>query len=277
MESILLNIVQKNKETQQHLFDNFSPATFVLSHRPPPIPITPLRSRDFFVIAETKKASPSKGIIRENYNPAAVALEYQQAGASAISVITEEHFFLGHKTHLQQVKNTVKLPILRKDFIFHPYHVYESYNLGADFILLIAAILQKDQLENLHQTARSLGMETLIDVHNETELDSVLPLKPTLIGINNRDLKTFNVDIQTSFQLKRIIPPGIHVISESGIHTRQHLEELQNAGFAGALIGESLLRHPHPGAALFELLNKTQGAFFVKTAPCTPGKAYVNF
>lgn len=254
MESILTTIINRIMEVEGRQFESFSPSTFPLKDRPLPINIIPLLEQGFFVIAEVKKGSPSKGVIREDYDAAAIAADYQRAGASAISVITEQHFFYGSKQHLPMIKETVNLPVLRKDFLVHPYQVYESFNLGADFVLLIAACLTGQQLEELYRVILSLGMQALIEVHTREELDRVLPLKPQIIGINNRDLKTFTVNLSTSFHLKQFIPGDIFVISESGIKSRDDIEALKKAGFSGALIGESLLRQKNTRTALKKLL-----------------------
>lgn len=237
---------------------DFLPVPYLLEERPVPIDIIPMIADRFFVIAETKKGSPSKGIIRDDYRPGEIAVDYQRAGASAVSVITEENFFYGSKEHLPMVKAAVDLPVLRKDFLVHPYQVYESYNMGADFVLLIAACLTDRQMDRLYHLALSMGMQVLLEVHVQEELERVLKLEPGLIGINNRDLKTFNVDLNTSFNLKKRIPDHIFVISESGISSNEDIDALKKAGFAGVLIGESLLKQRDSETALRNLLSKTE-------------------
>lgn len=257
MESILKKITDRIRETEALSFEGFDPAGFRLKQRPAPIDIMTLLEKNFFVIAEVKKGSPSKGIIRENFDPKAIAHGYEAGNASAISVITEQHFFHGDKNHLTVVKEAVQLPVLRKDFLVHPYQVYESYNLGADFVLLIAACLTDQELNTMYGAVRSLGMEALVEVHDEEEIKRIARMspRPNLIGINNRNLKTFTVDIETSFQLLKAAPPGVHVISESGIRSPEDIHRLKTAGFSGALIGESLLRQKDVTAALRRLTN----------------------
>jgi indole-3-glycerol phosphate synthase len=254
MDTILQKITDKIRLSEQNEFETFNPHAFVLKERPAPLDVLAAIKNNFFFIAEIKQASPSKGIIRENFDPLELAGIYQQNGASAISVITEEHFFLGKKSYLPQVKAQVSCPLLRKDFIIHPYQVYESYNLQADFLLLIAACLDDDQLKELFELTGKLGMHALIEIHNQEELERILPLNPALIGINNRDLKTFAVDLNTSLSLKPLIPKHIPVISESGIHSSGHIHQLKQHGFAGVLVGEYLLRQSDVGAAMQEML-----------------------
>jgi indole-3-glycerol phosphate synthase len=256
MMTILDRITDMIKDVEGDRFRDFIAPSVPLKRMNKPIDVLPLLETGFFVIAETKKGSPSKGIIRQDYDPAALAKDYEQAGASAISVITEEYFFFGSKQHLKLVKETVNLPVLRKDFLVHPCQVYESYDLGADLVLLIAACLTDDELSSLYRFTLSLGMNALIEVHNKEELDRVLVLepKPRLIGINNRDLKTFTISLEASFQLKPFIPEDIFVISESGIDAHAHIQALKEAGFAGALIGESLLKQKNTRRALTRLL-----------------------
>lgn len=256
MNSILKKITERIIEDNAEVFNSFSVSTFKLVERSQPIDIFPLIKESFFVITEVKKASPSKGVIRKNFNPVEIAMAYEKAGASAISVITEKNFFKGSPENLELIRKAgVKLPLLRKDFIIHPFQVYQSYNLGADFILLIAACLDDSILANLYALSLSLGMQVLIEIHNEQELKRILPLKPKLIGINNRDLNTFSIDISTSFSLKERIPSDIFVISESGIQSNEDVLTLKEKKFSGILVGESLLRKDDLQKALRELLN----------------------
>jgi indole-3-glycerol phosphate synthase len=254
METILTRITDNIRGKEAENFRNFSDSTVEQVDRQPPIDILPLMEKEFFLIAEAKKGSPSRGIIRRDYHPEAIAADYERAGASAISVITEPDFFYGSKLHLPLVKQTVNLPVLRKDFILHPFQVYETFNLGADFLLLIADCLTDEELEKLYCLTLSLGMQALVEAHTREELDRVLHLHPCIIGINNRDLKTFKTDISTSFALKKFIPGDVSVISESGICWHEDITALKNAGFAGALVGESLLRQSDTAAALKQLL-----------------------
>lgn len=255
MKTILERIIDSIKKDEAKNFKNFSPDSFPLANRENPIDILPLLAQNFFIITEVKKYSPSKGIIRENFNPVTIACAYKKGGASAISVITEKNFFGGEKKYLSKIKEYTTLPILRKDFIIHPYQIYESFNLKADFLLLIVACLSETSLKRLYQLTKKLGMQSLIEVHNEVELQKALKLKPKIIGINNRDLKTFKVDYKISLQLKKLIPPNIHVISESGIQSHEQIMELKSAGFSGVLIGESLLKRKKISKALKELIN----------------------
>ena len=255
MEQILTKITDRIRTDNQARFETFSPENAVLRDREKPREIFHSLQRGFFLIAEVKHGSPSKGIIREDYDPVALAASYERAGASAISVITEQNFFFGAQEHLQKVKENVQIPVLRKDFIIHPFQVYESYNLGADFLLLIVACLSDDELKRLYDQTLSLGMEALVEVHNEEEIERALAINPRLIGINNRNLKTFTVDIENAFRLKSLIPENAFVISESGIKTHEDIVRLRENGFAGALVGESLLRSENVAEAVRELLN----------------------
>ena len=194
------------------------------------------------IIAEVKKASPSKGLIRADFNPEAIAHDYQRLGAQAISVLTDIDFFQGSPANLMRVRRAVDLPVLRKDFIIDAMQIDEAKALGADAILLIAAILDDAQLRDFRQQAQSLGMDALLEAHNENEVRSALKAGGQLIGINNRNLHDFTVDIETTFRLKQLIPPGIAVVSESGLQTPDDMRRLAEAGITAALIGESLVR-----------------------------------
>lgn len=194
------------------------------------------------VIAEIKKASPSKGVICEDFNPVAIAANYQKNGAQALSVLTDKSFFQGNLQALMQVRETVPLPVIRKDFIIHEIQVTEACLHGADAILLIAAILDAYQLRDLAQQAAEAEVDSLVEVHNEAELDRALSAGADLIGINNRNLNDFRVDLQTTFRLKSLIGPDIPVVSESGIKTADQIQMLDEHGITAALIGESLMR-----------------------------------
>lgn len=255
MEPILKKIIEKIRRDEKQNFLDFYSRRMDRERQTPPIDIIPLIEKNFFIIAEAKKGSPSKGIIRENFDPEQLAMAYEKGGASAISVITEKNFFFGEKSHLKKVKENVHLPVLRKDFLIHPYQVYESYALGADFILLIMACLKQDEFRELNEIALSLGMNVLAEIHDEEELDRVLRIKPKIIGINNRNLKTFQVDLRTSFRLKEFIPEDIFVISESGIQSHEDIVLLKKSGFSGVLIGESLLRQDDVTVALKRMID----------------------
>jgi indole-3-glycerol phosphate synthase len=253
-ENLLDCIVARIRKDEGPAFRAFSAATFSLARRPRPRSLLASFDRGFGLIAEAKKGSPSRGIIRKAYDPVALARAYEAAGAAAVSVVTEKNFFLGGKTHLRRVKRAVRLPVLRKDFLIHPRQILESYNLGADCVLLIAACLSPRRLEHLHRLAASLGLEALVEVHTPSELEMALQIKPRLIGINNRNLSDFSVDWETSLTLRKLIPRGIHVISESGLRTAEQVRFLREYGFSGVLVGEHLLRQADPGRALRELI-----------------------
>jgi indole-3-glycerol phosphate synthase len=206
------------------------------------------------VIAEIKKASPSRGLLRESFEPAQIALAYQRASACCLSVLTDRHYFMGADEHLVAARNAVDLPVLRKDFIIDPYQVVQSRALGADCILLIAAALTPDQMKELAQCAFALGLDVLVEVHNEHELDQALAIEHALIGINNRDLRTFNTDVEVSQRLASLIPKDRFLVSESGISSRAEIDLLRDCGIGAFLIGEALMRAPDPGAALTLLI-----------------------
>jgi indole-3-glycerol phosphate synthase len=199
------------------------------------------KPRQICLIAEIKKASPSRGIIREDFNHQEIARIYQEAGASAISILTEEDYFLGSLNYLNQAKSVVELPILRKDFILEPYQVYESRVFGADAILLIADLLTKDKLTELIDIAESLGLDCLVEVHTEKELKKVLNLKVPLVGINNRDLHTLEVDFKITEKLFPLAPKDKVVVVESGIKSRQDTLFLKILGVNALLIGEAFM------------------------------------
>lgn len=202
------------------------------------------------IIAEVKKASPSKGVICADFNPTAIARGYRDNGAQAISVLTDVDFFQGSLLYLLQVREAVDLPVLRKDFIIDELQVREASLHGADAILLIAAILDGQQLRDYQILAGELGMDVLVEVHNERELDLALETGSRLIGINNRNLNDFTVDIATTFRLKKRIPENIPVVSESGLKDRDDIRRLETEGIAAALIGETLMRAGSDGGVL---------------------------
>lgn len=206
------------------------------------------------IIAETKRKSPSRGILSRDYNYIKIASEYERAGAAAISVLTEEKFFHGHLFHLAAVRKEVGIPVLRKDFITDPYQVYESRVLGADAVLLIAAILSMEQLAELMAIAEDLQMSCLVEVHTEQELAQAISAGADLIGINNRDLKSFETDLNRTFNLLGFIDTATTtVVSESGIKTRDDILRLEEVGVHAALVGETLMRSADPGGKLKEL------------------------
>ena len=207
------------------------------------------------LIAEIKKASPSAGVIRADFDPLAIAQSYQQHGAHALSVLTEEEFFQGSLEILTRVHQHVQLPVLRKDFIFDPYQLWEARAAGADAVLLIAECLPGPQLQHLYQQAVALGLHVLLELHDAQELPRVLDTGAPVIGINNRDLRTFMTRLEHTLNLLPRIPPDRIVVSESGISTPADVERLRHAGVRALLIGESLMRAPDPGLALHRLLH----------------------
>ena len=200
-----------------------------------------LRVKDFSFICEIKKASPSKGVIVEKFPYIDIAQEYEIAGASAISVLTEPNFFKGNDKYLKDISGIVNIPVLRKDFIIDEYQIYQAKLIGADAILLICAILDETTLNNFLHLAKSLKLSCLVETHNEEEIKKALNIGADIIGINNRDLKTFTVDINTSLKLRKLIPSNKILISESGIKTAEDIKILKDIGFNGALIGESMM------------------------------------
>lgn len=212
------------------------------------------------LIAEIKKASPSGGLIRDEFNPAALAEAYIQGGATCLSVLTDRKYFLGESEHLKIVRATVSAPILRKDFILDPWQVYESRAMGADCILLIMAALSDDQARELEELARALDMDVLAEVHDETELQRALGLQTPLIGINNRNLKTLKTDLQTAIHLAPQVPPDRFVVAESGIRTAADVKMLVDAGLQCYLVGESLLRQPDVAQAVRDLIGPERTA-----------------
>jgi indole-3-glycerol phosphate synthase len=212
------------------------------------------RNREMALIAEVKKASPSKGLIREDFKPVSLAQEYEESGADCISVLTDIEFFQGHPDYLKAVHEKVSVPCLRKDFTYDYRHVYEARLWGADAILLIAAILKKAEMKEYLGIARDLGMDVLVEVHDRAELETVLELDATLIGINNRNLKTFVTDLKTTEDLISIIPNNVIKVSESGISNPGEIDYLKSLGVDAVLIGEHFMRQPKPGKAIHDLL-----------------------
>jgi indole-3-glycerol phosphate synthase len=236
------------------------------------------------LIAEVKKASPSKGLLRHDFDPVELARTYAANGASAISVLTDTRYFQGKLEHLTQIRqhlnatgdrgpaagnpkretrdqrpptsySLLPTPLLRKDFIFHPYQVYEACAAGADALLLIAAVLKDKELADLLALTRDLGMTALIEVHNRPELERALPLQPRLIGVNNRDLRDFSVDLKTCIELRQHVPADICFVAESGIHTAADVARLAKEGIDAILVGEALMKAKDVGAKVRELLN----------------------
>lgn len=219
-----------------------------------------LQGKDLAVIAEIKKASPSKQVIREHFEPLQLAREYLHGGASALSVLTDEKFFQGKLEFIEKMRNFVTVPILRKDFIIDRYQLYEAKAYGADAVLLIAAVLQREELSDLYEEAVDLGLECLVEVHNEDDIEKLDMNRVALVGINNRDLMTFEVDILRSITLKKYLPHSVVVVSESGITTAKDLELLMSNDIHAVLIGEHFMRSPYPGRLLAEMLAEATGS-----------------
>ena len=223
--------------------------------------------RDFFaalaapgpikLIAEVKKASPSAGIIRPDFDPVAIAKTYAVHGATCLSVLTDEHFFQGHLDYLAAIRQAVDLPILRKDFILDTYQLVEARLAGADAVLLIAECLDDCNLRKLHNAAIELGLTPLVELYDPENLPRVLAAGATLIGVNNRDLRTFVVDLDHTLRIRREVPDNCVLVGESGIRTRADVERLEDAGVDAILVGESLMREPDIGAAVDRLLGRT--------------------
>ena len=210
------------------------------------------------IIAEVKKASPSAGVIAKDFDPATIASSYEQSGAAALSVLTDQQFFQGSLEHLDEARRATRLPVLRKDFTLDRYHLLEASAAGADAVLLIVAALPDFELRGLLEQAEELDLEALVEVHDEAELNRALGVGANLIGINNRNLKTLDVSLETSLQLAEKIPPGVLWISESGIRAPEDMKLLMDAGCRAFLIGESLMKQQDPGAALANLIEGAQ-------------------
>ena len=215
-----------------------------------------IRHQQPAVIAEIKKASPSKGVIREHFVPTQIAQQYAEHGAACLSVLTDQDYFQGHDQYLQQAREAVELPVLRKDFMVDTYQIYESRVLGADCVLLIVAALDDETLQTLYQLAKLLGMDVLVEVHDASELERANTLHADLIGINNRNLRTFETTLETSLSLMHQVHADALLVTESGIHTRADVERLQSAGLWAYLVGEAFMRADNPGDALQTLFNR---------------------
>lgn len=257
-KDILKEIIAKKKERILLAKQNLSEEDLKIKVQglPPARPFIEAinKPRQISLIAEIKKASPSRGIIRENFNPQEIVKAYQGAGVQALSVLTEEDYFMGNISCINEVKNLIDAPVLRKDFILEAYQVYESRFFGADAILLIADLLTKDKLIELMQLADSLGMDYLIEAHSEKELKKILNLKPPLIGINNRDLHTLEVDFKITEKLYLLIPKDKIVVVESGIKTYQDILFLKILGVNAVLIGEAFMEAEDIGKKVQEVM-----------------------
>ncbi len=209
------------------------------------------------VIAEVKRRSPSKGEIRPDFDPLACAKAYAESGAAAISVLTDEHYFGGRLEYLTAIRASVEVPILRKDFVVDSYQVDEARAAGADAVLLIVAALADETLRQLREQAAALGMDCLVEVHDEAELERALASGAGLVGVNNRNLRTFEVDLTTAERLAKEIPEDVVLVAESGIHEHEHVARMHRAGAGAVLVGEALMREPDVGAALRRLRGRS--------------------
>jgi indole-3-glycerol phosphate synthase len=220
--------------------------------------LTEGKNREMGLIAEVKKASPSKGLIRPDFEPVEIAKEYEIAGVDCISVLTDEAYFQGSNEYLSQIRQQVRKPLLRKDFTIDYRQIYEARWIGADAILLIAAILSTEQMKEFLGLSRDLGMDTLVEVHDQEELERVLELDATLIGINNRNLKTFETDLKTTEALARLIPSGKTIVSESSITSHKDVSTVKGYGAHAILVGEQLMRQTSVRDAVYELMGETK-------------------
>lgn len=264
--TILDEILQYKRKTELPKQKQFrDPATVqteaTLSSDPPDF-VAALRQRPgVALIAEVKKASPSKGVLRPQFDPVELAATYAAHGAAAISVLTDSRYFQGKLAYLTQIRDHLQqhqppVPLLRKDFIFDPYQIYEARAAGASALLLIAAVLNDDQLANLLTVTRQQGLTALIEVHDRAELDRVLPLKPRLLGVNNRDLRDFSVDLNTCIELRQHVPAEVCFVAESGIHTAADVARLAQEGVDAILVGEALVKAKDVAAKVRDLAGK---------------------
>lgn len=252
LDKILANTVQEVAARQHH-----APLAQVVEKARKASPtrdmLSALRRDTVALIAEVKHASPSRGILIEPFDPVALAQTYEANGAAAISVLTDEQFFKGHLDYLREVRETVNIPVLRKDFVIAPYQVYEGRAAGADAILLIVAALSDEKLSELYTLVNLLGMEALVEVHNEAELARALKLNPRLVGINNRNLKTFEVSLEVTQRLAAQVPDTVTLVAESGIFTPEHVQQVGKAGARAVLVGESLVKSDNISTQVREL------------------------
>src|SRR5580700_5775333 len=257
-KNILDRIVEARRESVAHrkrVLPEVALKIAVEKKIPPPRDFPSALTRDGInIIAELKKASPSKGLLREEYAPAVLASEFEHGGAAALSVLTEEDFFHGSLADLKEASRATNIPILRKDFIIDPWQVWEARAAGADSFLLIAAILSDSTLGELLVLGRSLKMEPLVEVHERAELDRVITARAKIIGVNNRDLHDFSVHLKTSLDLIRAIPEDCIAVSESGLSTREDIARLRDAGFDAFLVGEHLMQRDDPAQTLKDLI-----------------------
>ena len=250
-------IAQKKEEVEQRKKEiTMSYMQERIARQKPPLDLAiALKGDNIRLIAEVKRASPSRGILCPNFNPIKLAQTYAEGGAAAISVLTEANYFVGSIEHLAAIKEVVGLPLLRKDFIFDHYQIYETRAYGADALLLIVAIVSQRQLKELVSLSHSLGLRCLVEVHNGNEVDRAVLSGAQIIGINNRDLNTFAVDINTTRRLRPLVPKEKIVVSESGIKSRKDMEKLRKWGIDAALVGEALVTTNDVRAKMKELLS----------------------
>jgi indole-3-glycerol phosphate synthase len=254
MNQILRTIIDRKHDEARMLKDNKNMLNSAKRSDPKRPFVNALDKRpELAVIAEVKKASPSKGVIKADFDPVKIAKTYEENGAAAISVLTDEKFFQGHADYLISIRNNVTLPVLRKDFIIDILQVQQTALINADAMLLIAACLDDSQLKDLYQAANELDIEVLIEIHDTRELDRVMKLEPPVIGINNRNLDTFVTDIAITLELIKHIPRNVIVVSESGIENGAQASQLANAGVRTLLVGESLMRADDIGGLIKEL------------------------
>ena len=214
-----------------------------------------IEEKDFAVIAEMKKASPSQGLIREDYNPGKIADSYLEAGATCLSILTDHKFFQGENDHLTYVKHRTTLPILRKDFVIDEFQIFETRAIGADCILLIKSALSKQQLKDFYYVSKELGLDVLIEIHSSEELSEVMDMNPELLGVNNRNLTTFEVDIHNTKEISKLVPDSSLLVCESGIKTKEDIQFIKESGVKAFLIGEAFMRAADPGKELQKLFN----------------------
>ncbi|MDI6854881.1 MAG: indole-3-glycerol phosphate synthase TrpC [Deltaproteobacteria bacterium] len=259
--NFLAKIVARKLDESEKLFKAGVAESFKAAIAARPRPVSLKRALDqasgTAIIAEVKRASPSKGEFAMGWDPVDLAVMYQQNGAAAISVLTERHYFKGDPDFIRQMRSEIHIPILRKDFILEPIQVYETAALGADALLLIVNLLNLGQLTALLLLTRSLGLEALVEVHTAEEMARALQADARLIGINHRDLNTFEMHPDRAVELAPMAPPGVTLVAASGLNTRADLERLEAAGIRAFLIGETIVTAPDPGAKLRELLGKS--------------------
>ena len=258
----ILEEIIEHKRAETHALKTVRPLAEVRRDAENAAPTRPFSDRIVAdrpaVIAEIKKASPSEGVIRPQFDPRAIASGYAAAGASCLSVLTDQRFFQGDDAHLVAARAACALPVLRKDFIVDEYQVYETRALGADCLLLIAAALEASQLVELNRLAVEIGLDVLIEVHDRAELEQALALEPCVVGINNRDLATFTTSLETTLNLLDDVPDEVSVVTESGIHTPGDVCRMRDAGVHAFLVGTAFMRAVDPGAALQRLFGHSQ-------------------